>query len=116
MAISRFRPPIRGPSPLAVTNTGHERVTWGRGSSSCQLSMYVVVEGVRHSISHGICTANLGEQGLDPGETLTEVFEWGGEVHDIEGEPFLLPDGRYPLIGMAGGRAESRPLWVMVAR
>jgi len=106
------------PSEFMVTveNTGSERITWGMGSSSCQLSLFVIADGIRHPVNHEVCTDDLGEQGLNAGERRTEDFEWGGAVPDIEGEPFVLPEGRYRMIAAAGSVAESNALWVTVAR
>lgn len=105
-----------GEFTVTVQNTSAERITWGMGSSSCQLSLIVIADNVRHRADFRACTDDLGEQGLNPGETRVEVFSWGGHVPDIEGQPFLLPDGRYRVVGAAGTRAESRALWVRVAR
>ncbi len=101
---------------VTVENNGNERIAWGMGSSSCQLGLFVIADGARHSIDWRVCTSDLIELGLNPGESRSETFQWDGHVADIEGQPFLLPEGRYQLIGTAGSEGESEPLRVAVAR
>lgn len=98
-------------SPVAIevtaTNVGTERVVWGRGSSSCQLSLVVVVSGAfREAIAERGCTDDLAQQGLDPGESRSEVLPWAGRVRE-DGEIVLLPPGTYSLRGAAGTVAYS---------
>ena len=113
---STVSPSNPGEYVVAVENNGDERITWGIGSSSCQLSLFVIADNVRHRIDWRVCTEDLIEQGLDPGESRSETFQWDGHVPDIEGQPFLLPEGRYQVIGTAGSEGESEPLSVRVAR
>jgi hypothetical protein len=105
---------------VTAVNRGDDRVVWGSGSSSCQLGLVVLdADGQRHSVDFRDCTSDLVEQGLDPGESLTESFLWGGMIL-VPQEPWSsllpmqpLPAGRYRLFGTAGER-ESEPLWVTV--
>lgn len=98
---------------ITVTNAGDERVVWGRGSSSCQLTAEVLVGAVRHRIDFRSCTADVVEQGLDPGQRRTEEFEWGGQIRE-GGELVTLADGEYVIVGRAGDRAASGPVRIVV--
>lgn len=100
---------------VTVENNGTGRITWGMGSSSCQFSLFVIADDIRHPIEERVCTADLVEQGLDPGESRSETFEWDGHIPDIEGQPFLLPEGKYQVIGTAGSESSSKPISVTVA-
>jgi hypothetical protein len=98
---------------VTAQNLGDERVVWGAGSSSCQLGLEVIHgNGERHDINFRDCTDDLVEQGLDPGESLTETFVWGGTIL-LDGDWQTLPSGDYRLIGRAGEH-ESAPLVVTV--
>ena len=105
---------------VTAVNRGDERAVWGSGSSSCQLGLVVLdADGQRHNIDFRDCTSDLVEQGLDPGELLSETFQWGGMIM-VEQEPWsslpslqVLPAGQYRLVGTAGGH-ESAPLLVTV--
>ncbi len=101
---------------VSAENKGNSRITWGMGSSSCQLSLFAVADDIRHRIDSRVCTADFVEQGLNPGERRSETFQWDGHIPDIEGQPFLLPEGRYHVIGAAGSEGESEPLVVTVRR
>ena len=105
-----------GEFEVAIQNNGNERIIWGMGSSSCQLSLFVIADDIRHLVDDRACTEDLVEQGLDPGDRRTETFQWDGHIPDIEGQPFLLPDGEYELVGTAGTEAESEPFSVRVER
>jgi len=105
---------------VTAVNHGDERVVWGSGSSSCQLGLVVLdTDGRRHNIDLRDCTDDLVEQGLDPGESRTETFVWGGMIM-VDQQPWsslpplqALPAGQYRLVGTAGER-DSAPLWVTV--
>ena len=88
---------------VTVENLGDARATWGPGSSSCQLRAAVVVAGIefRTPEIRG-CTADLAEQGVDPGETRIEAWVWDGTIFDKEGNRVQLPPGSYKLAGAAG--------------
>lgn len=90
---------------VTAENRGHQRVVWGRGSSSCQLGL-VVQLGFAFVRTNELraCTVDLAEQGLDPGATRSEVILWGGEVLTGSG-PRVLEPGRYRIRGIAGGGA-----------
>lgn len=102
------------PAVLEVTveNRGPSRVTWGRGSSSCQLDLAVRI-GLRDVQANVVraCTSDLVEQGLDPGERRTEELPWSGEVRR-DGEVEALPAGTYPVRAAAGDIARSEPVAV----
>ena len=105
---------------VTAVNRGDERVVWGSGSSSCQLGLVVLdADGQRHNIDFRDCTSDLVEQGLEPGESRSETFLWGGMIM-VDQEPWsslpplqVLPAGQYRLIGTAGEQ-ESAPLLVTV--
>ncbi len=99
---------------VSAVNRSRQRVVWGMGSSSCQLGLVVHVSAnERHRIDHRACTADLVEQGLDPGRSRTEAFTWGGEV--LEGnEMRVLDPGRYGVVGVAGDKGESGSITVTV--
>jgi hypothetical protein len=98
---------------VSAVNRGDERVVWGSGSSSCQLRLVVLDNsGRRHDIDFRACTDDWVEHRLDPGESITETFLWGGQIM-VDQEMEALPSGEYRLIGVAGER-ESPPLTVRV--
>lgn len=99
---------------VTAVNNGRERVVWGTGSSSCQLGLVVFDgDGERHGIDFRACTEDLVEQGLDPGESRTEAFLWGGRII-VGQEMLILPPDDYDVVGIAGDRAQSKPLLVTV--
>lgn len=98
---------------VTAVNRGDERIVWGSGSSSCQLGLVVLdAASRRHNIDFRDCTSDLVEQGLDPGESLTETFLWGGIIA-VDQEMQVLPTGQYRVVGVAGER-QSPPLLVEV--
>lgn len=100
---------------VTALNRGEERVVWGMGSSSCQLGLTVQdQDGKRHDIDFRDCTADLVEQGLDPGASRTETFLWGGWIR-VDGQIQTLPSGEYRVRGVAGNREESAPILVTVS-
>jgi hypothetical protein len=104
------------PATFEVTavNQTNERVVWGMGSSSCQLSLLLQLTLVeRRLINHRGCTDDLVEQGLDPGESRTEAFTWDGTVLS-GGSLVALQPGRYHVIGVAGEKYASALLAVTV--
>lgn len=108
---------VSGSRPIQVTvtavNESRERVVWGQGSSSCQLELWVEMEGAEYRGDAGrICTADYGDQGLEPGGVRREVFEWAGEVLR-GGAVERLEPGVYRLRGGAG-EFRSEPLEVEV--
>ena len=85
---------------LTATSTG-DAVAWGQGSSSCQLTAVVRVEGTDYSIDLRGCTDDLVLQGVTAGGTRVEQWTWSGEYLVESGfEP--LPAGRYHLYALAG--------------
>ncbi len=107
-------PMERGGITVKAVNRGDERVVWGSGSSSCQLGLFVRdADGRDHSIDFRDCTADFVEQGLAPGDSLSETFVWGGWI-EVDGELRTLPNGEYRVYGVAGDRARSEPLLVRV--
>ncbi|NIN98771.1 MAG: hypothetical protein GTN93_21200 [Anaerolineae bacterium] len=105
------------PVTLTVTaeNRGGSRVLWGKGSSTCQLTTVVRVEGREYPAPDitKVCTADLVEAGLDPGETRTEVFHWRGHATLPDTFGVLLP-GKYEVRGAAGNKARSAPVVIEV--
>jgi hypothetical protein len=98
---------------VTAVNSGDERVVWGSGSSSCQLGLVVLDARESHNIDFRVCTMDLVEQGLDPGESRTETFSWGGTII-VDQEIQVLPSGQYRVFGVAGDRGQSEPLLVTV--
>ncbi len=100
---------------VTAENRGSSRVVWGKGSSTCQLTTVVQIEGREHTALDVTkwCTADLVEAGLDPGESRTEVFHWSGHVAwpDTFG---VLPPGDYEVRGAAGKKARSAPVAIEV--
>ncbi len=108
----------QAPATISVTarNQSQERVTWGRGSSSCQLTLAVLTPaGQRYAADVRACTEDLVEQGLDAGATRTETFEWGGEAYQ-GGEMIFLAADSYRLIANAGQKGESQGLDLQLVR
>jgi hypothetical protein len=70
-------------------------------------------DGHRHDVDFRECTADVVEQGLDPGESRTETFLWGGWIV-VDEQIQTLPSGQYRVRGVVGGREESEPLVVSV--
>ena len=110
-------PGNRGQFTVIARNPTDARVEWGQGSSGCQLGFFVLSQdGLQRLPSvERACTADLVVQGLGPGESRTEVFEWGGQVI-IDGAAEQLETGLYRLVGVAGDKGESEPLEVQVAQ
>lgn len=85
---------------ISATSTG-DPVAWGQGSSSCQLTAVVRVDGEDHSIDVRGCTDDLVLQGVVAGGTLTEQWTWSGE-YVVDGVLDTLPVGRHRLYALAG--------------
>lgn len=101
---------------VTVTNLGDERVTWGRGSSTCQLHLLVRVGGVDLPASYTrICSLDLDELSLKPGASRTEGIRWAGHVQGKNSgdPPRLLMPGLYKVRG-AAGRTAGEPVLVRV--
>lgn len=99
---------------VTAVNHGDERVTWGSGSSSCQLGLVVLdATGRRHNIDFRVCTADLVERGLNPGESRKESFLWDGTIW-VDEEMQNLRLGQYRVFGVAGDFQQSEPLTVTV--
>jgi len=99
---------------LSATSTG-DAVAWGQGSSSCQLTAVVRVDGADHSIDRRPCTDDLVLQGVVAGGTLTEQWTWSGE-YVADGVLDTLPAGRYRLYALAGDSERSGGAVVRVER
>ncbi len=98
---------------LTATSTG-EAVVWGQGSSSCQLTAVVRVDGKDHSVDLRGCTDDLVLQGVGAGGSRVEQWSWSGQyLADTGFEP--LPAGRYELYALAGDLERSDGVAVRVA-
>jgi len=87
---------------VEARNEGANYLIWGHGSSSCQLGAIVEYNGLQYSVSEfRVCTEDLAEQGLAPGESRVETWLWDGQILSPNG-PSRLPAGRYRLFGNAG--------------
>ena len=117
VAITAADGPLTPARPLVITvtavNQGEERVVWGQGSSSCQLTAEVLDAGVYYPIGDRVCTADYGPQGLDPGASRTETWEWDGTYRRDDGA-VTLQSGAYQIRGRAGD-ATSLSITVTIA-
>ena len=106
------------PVMLTVTaeNRGPVRVSWGEGSSSCQLGVVVRVEGRDFSAgAYRFCTTDFVKWELDAGESHTERLEWKGDYYREADFTFVIPPpGTYEVRGRAGDKAPSLPIEVRV--
>jgi hypothetical protein len=97
---------------ITATSTG-DAVAWGQGSSSCQLTAVVRVDGSDHSIDLRGCTDDLVLQGVVAGGTRVEQWSWSGQyLTDTGFEP--LPAGRHELFALAGDLERSDGVGVRV--
>jgi hypothetical protein len=95
---------------VTATNVGESRVTWGPGSSTCQLGLIVRVGGGdHHATAERICTADTRTFVLEPGESRSEVLEWDGQAQ-VDGEVVRLEPGDYELRGVAPPVGTSAPV------
>jgi len=94
---------------VTAVNRGSTRVSWGWGSSTCQLH-FVVRLGARDypAATNRICTADWVEAALNPGESRTEHVDWTGWV--VRDSAELLPAGTYDIRGAAGKLWKSPPV------
>ena len=98
---------------LTAMNLG-DSVVWGSGSSSCQLEAFVRI-GIddRRLTGQRLCTDDMATQGLGPGESLMEHWQWGGEVL-IGDRVDTLPEGTYQIVAAAGSAGRSEPRTIRV--
>jgi hypothetical protein len=95
---------------VTVTNEGNRRVTYGSGSSTCQLHLLVRVDGAdRFAATERICTADHRTYTLEPGASRMETLEWDGRAW-IGDEAVHLEPGEYEVRGAAGHKAMSAPV------
>ncbi len=100
---------------VTATNTGSTTVTWGRGSSTCQLHLRVRIDGVEYFAPDGrVCTRDLRTHALGPGESRTEGIDWSGWIQRGEGPDTRerLAPGKYELLGAAGHVAHSAAMLI----
>jgi len=103
------------PVTLTVTaeNRTESRVNFGVGSSSCQLSSLVVVQGQAAPIAvDRVCTADAMPHRLAAGERRSESWQWAGAVL-VGNERRMLQPGVYEVHGNAGD-FQSLPLLVEI--
>ena len=99
---------------VTAENVGSTRISWGHGSSTCQLHVVARVDGrdyLAPDITR-ICTADYVEMALDPGQGRTESFDWTG--HIARDSLVMLPPGTYGIRGAAGDNWKSPPLSLQV--
>ena len=103
LATSTATIPQQGTLTITVTatNESDEPLVWGQGSSSCQLGAVVRDGGEEHPIGDRVCTADYGPQGLGPGASRTEQWEWDG-TYRSGAATVILPPGSYAIRGTAG--------------
>lgn len=101
---------VRPDAPITLTvtatNESDERIVWGQGSSSCQLSAVVAVGTDLFPIDIRACTDDLAPQGLDPKESRDEAWPWNGEII-VQNTLDTLPPGDYRIWATAGEVARS---------
>lgn len=106
-------PASPGEFRVTVENRGTQEVAWGTGSSSCRLGLAVLLDDARAPIGDRMCTADIVVHLLEPGGSRTETITWDGRI--VAGDEMVaLPPGRYQIVGAAGRRASSQPIWVDV--
>ncbi len=100
---------------VIATNNTTARVSWGVGSSSCTLGAAVRVNGTWVPVlGERVCTGDMAEHALDPGNTRTEAFSWSGQVRR-NGRTESLPPGTYQIRGEAGSRGTSGTVTITVS-
>jgi hypothetical protein len=108
---------VRPDAPITLTvtatNEGGEPVTWGEGSSSCQLRVIVVVGTDEIPVGLRPCTRDFVPLTLAAGDLRTESWEWRGNIA-LDGKLDTLPGGEYRLQALAGTLARSDPLVIRV--
>ena len=92
--------------PVVLTvraeNRSPNRIVFGYGSSSCQLHSFVRTSKTDYFIPDSrICTDDMSELSLDPGESRTEIWSWEGQVRKDRNIK-VLPPGVYRVCGAAG--------------
>jgi hypothetical protein len=103
-----------GSYEVIARNQTDGRVEWGQGSSSCQLSLLAITPGGDQlPVGDRACTEDLVSQGLNPGQSRTEVIQWGGRAV-LNGVSTQLAAGAYRLLGKAGEKGESGLLSIEV--
>jgi len=99
---------------VTATNAGERPVSWGPGSSSCQLHLVVRVDGQEQfAPSPRVCTADSRMYTLRPGESRTESLEWEGLVQRGTAVVHLEP-GTYEVRGAAGRLVMSETVLVEI--
>ena len=99
---------------VTAENHGNTRISWGEGSTTCQLHLVVRFHSVDHvaPVIGRLCTSDMREMALDPGETETDVLPWTGYIY--RDSLLLLPPGKYEIRGAAGDVAKSEPVEIEV--
>jgi hypothetical protein len=102
---------------VTSTNTGDAEVSWGPGSSTCQLALLVHVDGtdLRALDNVRACTRDLRTHSLAPGESHTETLRWSGGVSAPDGVPpsdAVLEPGTYEVRGFAPPTEASPPVLI----
>lgn len=112
------RPSAPASLSVTATNVGYAVASWDRGSSSCQLTLVVRVQGKDVYAPHdaGVCTMDLAPRTLAPGESRTENLRWSGHAQlGITRESVvLLPPGTYEVRGAAGRQFVGAPILITV--
>jgi len=81
---------------VTVTNHGTEKTSYGQGSSSCRTTLVVRVNDSDQGASEPrMCTADIMTYELNPGESYSEDWEWGGAYYTDRLVP--LEPGGYEL-------------------
>ena len=87
---------------VAVENRSDSLVTFGSGSSSCQLVSFVVVDDRMALIPvDRVCTTDAAPYRLAAGQRRSESWQWTGEAL-IGNERKMLAPGTYAVYGGAG--------------
>lgn len=99
---------------VTAVNRGIGRVTWGPGSSTCQLHLLVRVdeEDVGAAVDRA-CSLLPVTHSLDPGQARSEIIPWEGRILSSTGIVALEP-GVYEVRAVARPVATSDPVSITV--
>jgi hypothetical protein len=108
---------------VRIENLGKSRVVWGYANATCQLDAVIVIECIMlagwecenpYLALDRVCSDDPDiEQGLDPGESRSERFSWGGKIIE-DGVIKALEPGKYEIRGVAGRRLSSNFIMIQV--
>ncbi len=99
---------------VTIENTLENTISWGSGSSSCQLSALVRINKNDFQLPiNRYCVTDMVNWELNPGQTRSESWNWVGEYDDgslID----TLGIGNYSIYGTAGDWISKFPVEVEI--